>query len=293
MPKICYQEHKFSASSADVIARANEIIDAYQTQGYVLTVRQLFYQFVSRDLIANTQKSYKRLGGIVNDARLAGLIDWLAIEDRTRSLTDLAHWDSPAEIIDSCARQFRYDKWASQLQRVEVWIEKEALAGVFERVCNQLDVPYLSCRGYGSQSVMWVAARRMDRHQPTVILHFGDHDPSGMDMSRDIVDRLRVFGVDVDFRRLALNMDQVDEYGPPPNPAKITDSRAQVYIRDYGDESWELDALEPQVLSDLVCAEVDKIRDRELWDAEVECEREARERLQSVADTWDDDEEGP
>ena len=289
MPKIRYQDHKFGSSSLDIIVRANDIIEAYQAQGYVLTLRQLFYQFVSRDMLSNTQQSYKRLGAIINDARLAGLVDWLSIEDRTRSLSDQAHWQSPADIIDACARQFIYDKWAPQPHRVEVWIEKEALAGVFERVCTDLDVPYLSCRGYGSQSVMWVAARRMaDRDQPTIILHFGDHDPSGMDMSRDIVDRLGVFGIDVDFRRLALNMDQVDEYRPPPNPAKITDSRAQAYIKSYGDESWELDALEPAVLADLVRREIEAIRDRGLWDDEVEREKEARARLQNVADTWED-----
>jgi hypothetical protein len=289
VPKIHYQDHTFSPSSLEIIDRANEIIEAYQAQGYVLTLRQLYYQFVSKDLLANTQKSYKRLGGIVNDARLAGLVDWNAIEDRTRSLSDQAHWQSPADIIDACASQFRHDKWAPQPHRVEVWIEKEALAGVFDRVCRELDVPYLSCRGYGSQSVMWRGARRMAaRRQPTVILHFGDHDPSGMDMSRDIVDRLRVFGIGIDFRRLALNMDQVEQYRPPPNPAKVTDSRARAYIQSYGDESWELDALEPAVLSDLVRQEIEAIRDPDLWQAEVERENEARDRLRHVAETWED-----
>lgn len=290
MPKICYQDHRFSPSSAEIIVQANEIIEDYQAQGYVLTLRQLYYQFVSKDMLANTQKSYKRLGGIVNDARLAGLMDWNAIEDRTRSLTDLSHWDSPADIIDTCARQFRYDKWAKQPTRVVVYVEKEALAGVFERVCQKLDVPYLSCRGYGSQSIMWREARRM-RGQKMVLLHFGDHDPSGMDMSRDIVDRLRVFGVGVDFRRLALNMAQVDQYSPPPNPAKLTDSRAEAYVQEYGDDSWELDALEPSVLAELVRDEVTEIRDQGLWDSEVAREDEAKARLSDIAATWEDEDE--
>jgi hypothetical protein len=291
MSKICYAATNFNASSQALIAQANDIIAAYQAQGYVLTLRQLYYQFVSKDWLPNTQQNYKRLGSIVNDARLAGLIDWEAIEDRTRELSDQAHWQSPSDIIEACASQFRYDKWAVQPTRVEVWIEKEALAGVFERVCRRWDVPYLSCRGYGSQSVMWVSGRRIGgrERQPTIILHFGDHDPSGMDMSRDIVDRLKVFGVHVDFRRLALNRDQVDKYAPPPNPAKITDSRARAYIVEHGDESWELDALNPSVLSALVEDEIGTILDHELWAQEVEREQLARARLQAVADEWTED----
>src|SRR5262249_10346260 len=157
-------------------------------QGYNLTLRQLFYQFVSRDLIPNNVRSYKRLGSIINDARLAGLIDWSAIEDRTRNLHELPCWRTPAGIIRSCAQQYRTDLWAKQENRVEVWIEKEALAGVFERVCDELRVPFFSCRGYTSQSEMWVAGHRLkriiDAGQRPVILHFGDHDPSGMDMTR-------------------------------------------------------------------------------------------------------------
>jgi len=284
MPRICYRNHNFTNSSLDIIDVANDIIDEYMGQGYVLTLRQLYYQFVSRDLLANTQRSYKRLGSIVNDARLAGLMDWEAIEDRTRSLSRLSSWGSPGEIVDACSRQFRYDKWERQDFRIEVWIEKEALAGVFERVCNELDVPFLSCRGYGSQSVMWRAARRIEsRQQDTVILHFGDHDPSGIDMSRDIVDRLEVFGVDVDFYRLALNMDQIDEYTPPPNPAKITDSRARVYISEYGHESWELDALDPAVLENLVRRHVHVYRDDRLWAEDVEREEDARRRLKELS----------
>lgn len=256
MPKIKYVERDFSDKTLATIGKANEIIAAYTAQGYMLTLRQLYYQFVSRDLIANKTTEYKRLGSIINDARLAGLIDWNAIEDRTRNLASLSHWGSPSDIITSASESFRVDKWEGQPNRVEVWIEKEALAGVFERVCQEFDVPFLCCRGYTSQSEMWVGAQRLLRHakggQKPLILHFGDHDPSGIDMTRDIQDRLFMFGCRLELQRLALNMDQVREYDPPPNPAKETDSRFAGYIREYGDESWELDALEPQVLAQLV-----------------------------------------
>lgn len=147
MPKICYRSIRFTKSSQKVIDQANVIIAEYAAQGYELTLRQLYYQFVSRDLLRNTQKEYKRLGCIVSDGRLAGLIDWDSITDRTRNLHELAAWDSPQQIIDVCSRQYRIDKWEDQPYRVEVWIEKDALAGVFQRVCDELQVSLFACRG--------------------------------------------------------------------------------------------------------------------------------------------------
>src|SRR5215467_8357308 len=155
------------------------------------------YQFVSRDPLPNRQSEYKRLGDIINDARLAGLVDWGAIVDRTRNIRALSHWSDPAAIVEAAANRFAVDKWADQPRRVEVWIEKDALVGVFEPVCDELDVPLFSCRGYTSQSEVWGAAQRLERYlmagQEVVILHFGDHDPSGLDMTRDIRERLRLF----------------------------------------------------------------------------------------------------
>lgn len=292
MPKIAYVARKFSADSQQIIQQANEILAEYEAEGYVLTLRQLYYQFVSRDLLPNNQQSYKRLGSIINDARLAGEIDWSLMEDRTRNLVSPNTWDSPSQIIAAVANQFRIDLWATQKYRPEVWIEKDALAGVFERVCDELRVPYFSCRGYTSQSEMWVAGQRFLRYksrgQKPVIFHFGDHDPSGIDMTRDIKDRLLLFtrnGVRLD--RLALNMDQVEEYGPPPNPAKITDSRADGYIREFGEESWELDALEPNVLAGLVRDAVLELRDDAAWNEAVEIEREHRRLLGEVSNNWE------
>lgn len=293
MPKIRYQDFNFRPATLTMIDKANEIIVDYQAQGFDLTLRQLYYQFVSRDLIPNTQKSYKNLGSIINDGRLAGMIDWNAIVDRTRELRKLSHFDDPADIVQAVAEQFNLDRWEDQPYRPEVWIEKDALAGVFERVCNQLDVPLFSCRGYTSQSEMWVGAQRMLRYrgqgQVPLILHFGDHDPSGKDMSRDICDRLHLFtGKQMEFERLALNMDQVKDYDPPPNPAKITDSRAQGYIAEFGNESWELDALEPLVLEGLVRGAINKVVDKKKMKT-AEAEQKAhRETLALIAERFED-----
>lgn len=279
MPKIAYKSFRFSKDTLVVIDQANSIIEDYQASNLQLSLRQLYYQFVSRALIPNKDTEYKRLGSIINDARLAGLVDWYALEDRGRFLRGRQHWNSPAEIMRAVGSSYFKNMWDNQDYRPEVWIEKDALLGVIESVCTELDVPYFSCRGYTSATEMWSASQRLKRYadkgQTPVIFHLGDHDPSGIDMSRDIQDRLELFMGGTKFERLALNMDQVTQYDPPPNPAKITDSRSPTYIRIYGNESWELDALEPRVMADLIRNAVNGIRDMTKWeDRKAEIERE-------------------
>ena len=292
MPKIEYVPKNFSADRLQMIEKVNKVVAEYQKQGYSLTLRQVYYQMVARDIIPNNMRSYKNLGNLINDARLAGLIDWLAIEDRTRNLRGNSHWTEPGKVIESAAYSYRRDHWEGQPNYVEVWVEKDALIGIVGQICGKLDVNHFSCRGYVSQSEMWAAARRLRRRQDAgqhvVLLHLGDHDPSGKDMSRDIQERLVTFETyDVTFKRLALNMDQVELYNPPPNPAKLSDSRASGYIEEYGDECWELDALEPKVISDLINKNVKKYRDDTLYNAVVEREAEERRQLDDLAEHYE------
>ena len=290
--KIKYIDKKFSKSSKQIIETANAILDEYDQQGYDLTLRQLYYQFVARDLIPNTQKSYKRLGNIINDARLAGKISWYSIVDRTRTLRGLTHNESPSEAIDEALKDYQIDMWSDQRYHVEVWVEKDALIGVIEKACTEYDVNFFSCRGYSSQSEMWRAARRLQvyysENKIPVILHLSDHDPSGMDMARDIQDRLRLFGTRLDYKRLALTMDQVEEYTPPPNPAKLSDTRANGYIIEFGNESWELDRLEPAVIKDLIQENIIKYIDWDLWESRQEEMDDNREALRKIVDNWED-----
>lgn len=296
MPKIAYITKNFREDTLTIIAQANLIIDEYTARGFDLTLRQLYYQFIARDLFpsswedpgthsTNNQRSYKRLGDMINNARLAGLIDWLAITDRTRNLRQLSAWESPNQILRAIAQQYRIDKWKDQDNQIECWIEKDALLGTIEGVCNRLQIPYFSCRGYVSQSEMWVAAERLKAHHKTAtILHLGDHDPSGIDMSRDIEDRLRMFGVrDLTVDRIALTEAQITQYNPPPNPAKESDARWQNYVDSTGfTDSWELDALDPTVLADLIEDAVLSLRDDDLWDDAVERERGERAQIATI-----------
>lgn len=312
MTNVCYKKKSFKIAALRTIEQANEICADYAAQGYDLTLRQLFYQFVARDLIPNEHKDYKRLGAIVADARLAGLLSWDYITDRTRALSSPAAWDSPAEIIEAAANSYRRDRLENQPVKMQVWVEKEALAGVVERSARSLGVPHFSCRGYVSQSEMWRAGQRLlrqlfDNTERVVILHLGDHDPSGIDMTRDIEDRLftfvgahlatflpeksctkRQFRERVQVRRIALNRDQIHRYDPPPNPAKLTDSRAADYISEHGDSSWELDALPPDTLDNLIRDSISDYLDHDLYNEVVRTETEERKRLAELADNWTD-----
>ena len=290
-----YVNKAFHPKSEALILLCDDIINEYSAQGYKLTVRQIYYQLVARGKVENTVRSYENVQGLINNARLAGLLDWDAVEDRTREISERSHWTSGSRILQACADSYHQDMWDTQPTRVFVVVEKEALAGVLDRVCQEWDLPLLAARGYPSATTLRELAktRIMRASQEIVVLHLGDHDPSGIDMSRDLVERLTLFSrerVNIDFRRLALNMDQVEAQKPPPNPAKVTDSRYEGYRAQYGEESWELDALSPRYLHDLVADEVQGMIEWEAWDATQEQIDHTKARLQKLADTFDSEE---
>lgn len=292
--KITYQfPRRLRRSSRVVIQRANDILEEYAAQGFVLTLRMLYYKFVARGFLKNTQRNYKRLGGIIGKARLMGRLSWDGIEDRTRWVRDLQKFAGPQDALDKLAEWYHVDMWKNQAWRPEVWVEKDAVSGIIAGVCEENDVPWFSCRGYTSLSEMWRASERLKAHaaggQKPFIIHFGDHDPSGIDMSRDITERLQqTFMAGCDFVRAALTMEQVREFNPPPNPAKVTDSRYKVYVEKYGDESWELDALEPAKFRELVLERIEPLKNKKRWKADAEERERVREQLKGIGREWKD-----
>lgn len=298
--KHAFIEKKFKAVSYKMIDTINEILGEYQAQGFTLSLRQLYYQLVARDYVPNTVQQYKTVGSLVSDARQAGLIDWEMIEDRGRDTVSVSHWDSPADIIEAAARSFRIDKWEGQRYHVEVMVEKDALSGVLLPVCRRLDVSITANKGYSSSSTMYEIGRRLrkkftEEEKMIAIVYLGDHDPSGIDMTRDVRERLLMYselnGIGSDFKvkRLALNMNQVEEWKPPENPAKTTDSRFESYAAKFGQSSWELDAIKPDQLAELVEDAVLEFRDEDKWQAAVKRENKMRNALQRYADEYEDE----
>jgi len=252
-------DKQFRKKSLERIQQINAIINEYMESSYSLTIRQVYYQLVSRDIIPNKQSEYGKISALVTDARRAGLIDWNAIEDRTRYIRRRNHYASPGEAVRDSAYMYGTDLWSDQEHYVEVWVEKDALIGIVQQAAARYDVTSFSCRGYTSDSAIYSAAQRIraqiDAGKKPVILHLGDHDCSGVDMSRDILERLELFARKpgmIDLHRIALNMDQIQTFKPPVNPAKESDSRYAAYVSRYGVNSWELDALPPEVLTQII-----------------------------------------
>lgn len=273
--KQTYKKINIQPARRALISQCNAIISSYQAQGFRLTLRQLYYQLVSRNVISNVERSYKNLGSTVSDARIAGLMDWNAIEDRGRVAQRHAEFDDLQDLVEVAVWSYRLPRWEGQPYYVELWVEKQALAGVLEPLSDEYHATLMVNKGYSSQSAMYESARRFIRasddqggHESSLLLYLGDHDPSGEDMVRDVRDRLEMFGVsNLEVRKVALTMEQINQYNPPPNPSKTTDSRSAAYIAKHGNSSWEVDALPPNVLQQLIRDAFDEAVDRETMDA--------------------------
>lgn len=292
MACIAYIDKRFYSNSRWIIEESNKILNHYSDRGFgYMTLRQLFYQLVRMNKITNTKKSYDNLSNIIGDARLAGYIDWDHLEDRARVVRGVMTFGSPLQVIRDGYLTYRIDMWENQSVRPEVWIEKDALSGVFENICGKLNVNLLACKGYLSLSEMHEAAMRFQRIQDEegkqpIVFHFGDHDSSGLDMTRDIQSKFDLFIGGADVRRVALTMDQIKQYDLPPQYAKISDPRYERYQAQHGSHSWELDALDPETLHNLIEESVKGVRDEDKWQESLDREDEETNALRSVHKHW-------
>lgn len=310
---ICYKYKKFNADHRDIINHVQKIIDRYQQMGIEITLRTLHYRLVAANRISNTLQEYQKVAKIVADARLAGELSWESIVDRARNLEEVAQWHNAQQFIRSVIPQFNMNKWRYQDNYVEVWVEKDAQFGVLSGPCTEYEVPLLACRGYLSWSELWSASQRMGmrigrQDKKCTILHFGDHDPAGVDMTRDLESRMKMLirhdlevgthtdgetsddqldkAADLDehftVKRVALNMDQILHYNLAPNPVKMKDGKAKAYVSQFGHTCWEMDALDPQDLLDMVTDEILQLRDEDKWEEAVEKQEQEREKLSKV-----------
>ena len=162
---------------------------------------------------------------------------------------------------------------------IEVMVEKDALSGVLGPVCRQLDIGITANKGYCSSSTMYEIGKRLgneyDNNKKICVVYLGDHDPSGIDMTRDVDERLQMFSrlCDIEVIRVALNWEQVELWQPPENPAKETDSRFAAYVEQYGESSWESDAVLER-------------RDDELWEVAIAEENDMRQTLRDFVDQY-------
>lgn len=284
-------------STLELIDKVNAILGQAAADNVRMTLRQVYYKFVKNGWLENSDSSYDRLGKAVASGRLAGMVSWTDIEDKERDLYGVRTYSAPEQMLAGMASKFHLDLWAGQPWRPEVWVEKKGMTNVVSDICNQLRVDFFACKGYNSLTESWKAGRRLadyvQKGQRPIIFYLGDHDPSGLDMVRNNQDQLAMFaGTPVMVVHLALTWDQVQALGPnlPPNPAKAKDARLPAYVEymeQLGAEdpyvSWEVDALEPTYIRQLIKENVDRIRDERLWDQALLEETEGKRYLAELA----------
>ena len=281
MAKICYRkELHLNSKNIERLEVINQIIEEYAAQGYKLTLRQLYYQLVSKDIIPNKKSEYAKLSRLLKNGRMAGVVDFESIEDRIR-IPRRPYWvNGVTDALEDTIKQYRLDRQEGQNVYIECFSEKDAISNILYRITSYYHIYLNINRGYSSCTAIHDAHQRFECNDQNVILYLGDHDPSGLDMVRDIRDRLEEFGSNIEVVPVALTTAQVRQYNPPPNYAKITDPRAKEYIQEYGDTSWEVDALDPDVLHSLLRRHIESWMDMDLFQDIVNQEEEDKETLQ-------------
>jgi hypothetical protein len=277
-----FTDWKPNVHSRARLATVGKLVEEYHQDGITMTLRQLFYRLVAADIIPNTHREYKNLGELLSKARLAGLLDWDAIEDRVRRAVEWQSYDTIQECVDDAAASFRLPRHRDQPVHVELWCEKDALSSVLRPICSELFATFMVQRGYGSTSSMYEARQRIEREaagRPVRIIYLGDFDPSGEDMVRDIRDRLSLFGVAAEVTKLALTLDQARAMKLPHNSAKMSDSRAGRFVARHGAKSYEVDAIPPRELQKMVRKAIRAQMDMGKYEAVKARELELRSQL--------------
>ncbi len=262
-------------SYEEVVKAAVDVFKQYDT---ALTLRQLYYRLVSKHLFENTMNNYKRLSRIMVKAREEGKAPINCLEDRSRrilgrgdtgyhSAQEFIH--KKLESLQDSWKGFSMPMWNDQPNNVIVSLEKDALSKIMSHVANRYSVRTFPTRGYPSFTYVQRMAsyiRSRLKGKPTVVLYFGDFDPSGVDIERDLTERLAKYGAgEFMVRRVALTPEQIDQYSLPPMPVKKSDVRAPSFVATYGNEAIELDALDPNVLKQLVAESIEEYIDKEAW----------------------------
>lgn len=341
--KLDDQKGYWEGDKAEIVKHIIDIANAYYQDDYVLTLRQLYYQLVARDIVPNHDKVYSKISSIKDDIVYSGKLDWNVFEDRGRVPKMAYYEDDIKGALEMTVNAYKLDRKTGQKNYIEVWTEKDAISSILKKATDPFTLLLVINKGYTSSTAIYTAYERIlqavTEMKPVKILYFGDHDPSGIDMIRDIKERILfmltngsqlytlmgsvieewwdnneytlydlagmegyeelpdLFHSDIDSKKLmdlfdagkrllwlkehdlfevvpvGLTMEQIREYNPPHNPAKITDPRAKSYIRRFGQVSWEVDALKPDVMLSIVRKAIQEYTDMEVYSEIIEKER--------------------
>ncbi len=197
------------------------------------------------------------------------------------------YYEDISDLIDRAIASYVLDRWQKQDYYIEVWVEKDAISSFIKRVTDRFQIPLMVNRGYSSATAVYKGKKRLNKklyldQKNCVILYLGDHDPSGLNMIEDIEKRLGIFRCHAEIDHIALTMAQIKKYKPSPNPTKITDSRSKRYIKMYGNDSWEIEALKPTALVKILEDNIKKYLDKDKFQEVINREEEDKERLRDI-----------
>ena len=290
-------------SYEQIVAASLEVFDQYDT---AITLRQLYYRLVARLLIPNTINSYKRLSRIMVKAREDEDVPVNCLEDRSRRILGRGDtgYDSAEDYLkqklsslQDSWRSFSMPMWEDQPVYLLISLEKDALSRLVSRVANAYSVRTFPTRGYPSFSYVQTMANYMQTRlagKPIIVLYFGDFDPSGVDIERDLEDRLGRYGAkDFKVKRIALTADQIRDHRLPPMPVKKSDARAEGFMAEHGDKAVELDALDPNLLQSIVREAIRGNINVRRWNARVrkieELQNWIKNKLEDIEKIIDDE----
>jgi hypothetical protein len=276
------------AATLAIIAAAHEVL----AERSPMTVRQVYYQLVSRQVIQNSRGQYNAVSKALRDARKDGIIPWSWIEDRLRRPRHVGMWPDLAAFGRLVSQAYRRDVWQTQPGRVEVWLEKDALAGIFEAVLDAYGVTLNVGRGYDGWASISNAARRFTTGETVTVLYFGDFDPSGEDMVRSLRERLAFFDCRPEVIKSALTFEDVRLYNLPPDFTKQTDTRRAAFVAKYGDLAVELDALPAAILEARLRQEIEARMDLNALARVRRREQDERDVLAAALDGMNSGEQG-
>lgn len=236
---------------ADTLALWAAILRTFDAVGASQTVRQVFYALTTRGHVSKTEQGYKQVAYHVLQMRRLGLLPYSFVADSTRWMRKPTTYNSLADALANMQKHYRRSLWADQPVYVEIWIEKDALAGVVSEVTEQYDVPLMVTRGFPSESFVFEAAQTINaQDKPAFLYYFGDFDPSGVSISDNLADKLKRWAPSAVFSRQAVQLHQVIEMSLPTRPTKR--NKKDMRARGWEGDSVELDAIPADVLRQMV-----------------------------------------
>jgi len=269
-----YRRKNMHRKTIELIEAAYNVLAEY----HPMTVRQVYYQLVSRHVIENKPSEYQKVSRILTDSRKNQFIPWQWIEDRVRQPRTVSMWQDLPDFMGTVKHAYRKDIWNDQPVYLEVWLEKDALSGVFADITERYGITLVVGRGYNSWSAYKEAASRFAIDKPAFILYFGDFDPSGEDIVRALRESLDFFETSPEIIKVALTLEDVKEYNLPPDFAKKTDTRSKAFIKKNGDMAVELDSLPMQVLE----AKIEVSKTFSIWTRSLQLYRQRSASAESL-----------